>query len=72
VADRDFFEKVSEEINPRNDWRTTTYKRKDGSLFHVSIPPMCEVDNGEASRVGIYNEYSEMKMALDRYLGGGR
>lgn len=59
----DFLQKIKSEISPANGWRTTTYKRKNGSIFYVSIPPSDIFADGKFTETA-YNELAEMKTAL--------
>lgn len=62
-----YFEKVDRKYNPSNNWRFTTYRRKDGSTFQVGIPWSKEFSSqGPTGKTG-YNEYTEMQMALRMY-----
>ncbi len=56
-------------------WRSTTYQRRDGSTFHVSLPPIeirADYGNGKVFLDHrSYNERAEHEMALRLYERSG-
>jgi hypothetical protein len=53
---------IKSDIN-ETGWRSNTYERSDGTIFHVSIPISYNSKTGERS----YNEIAEAQMLLSMY-----
>jgi len=67
MTEQSKFFRAIKEVRNDNSWRTTTYQRLDGSLFHVSIPISEERKDGHVTGHRYYNDHIEYQMALNMF-----